>query len=340
MTAMDLHPEDLLERDARGSLTPAERQRLELHLQQCAVCRIERLARADFRHESDGIAPEVEARRLIASLLAPRAPQEARRSAKRSRMRHFGPALVAATLVSAAGWAAAARWTGLRALVPWVEPPPPALAPPRAPVAHHAPPQPPEEVPPPAADTSEEKAAAPLSAPPAPSVPPRSVSRVQRVRAPSLVARPEPPVLTAPSLGPAPSSAPVPAPPPAEPDAPALFARANEARRAGDHALAARLYRGLIGRYPGSAEAHESLAVLGRVLLDDGDAQGALRSFDDYLLGPGVLREEVLLGRALALERLGRPDDEAVAWSALVAAAPGSVHAERARRRLLALGKQ
>jgi len=45
------------------------------------------------------------------------------------------------------------------------------------------------------------------------------------------------------------------------------------------------------------------------------------------------------LGRALALQRLGRPDDEARALSSLLDAYPISVHAERARRRLLELGR-
>jgi len=41
--------------------------------------------------------------------------------------------------------------------------------------------------------------------------------------------------------------------------------------------------------------------------------------------------------RALALQRLGRPADEAAAWSALLGAYPASVHADRARRRLAEL---
>jgi hypothetical protein len=75
------------------------------------------------------------------------------------------------------------------------------------------------------------------------------------------------------------------------------------------------------------------------MLLDDGDAPGALRSFDDYLRRGGPLGEDVMLGRALALQRLGRADDESAAWSALLASYPASVHATRARRRLLDLGK-
>jgi hypothetical protein len=118
-----------------------------------------------------------------------------------------------------------------------------------------------------------------------------------------------------------------------------LFARANDARRAGDHARAAHLYRALIEGYPGSSEGHEALPVLGRMLLDDGDAAGALSCFDGYVDLGGVLREEAMLGRALSLQHLGRADEEALAWTRLVRAHPRSVHVERARRRLLELGK-
>jgi tetratricopeptide (TPR) repeat protein len=123
------------------------------------------------------------------------------------------------------------------------------------------------------------------------------------------------------------------------PDAPSLFGRANEARRLGDHPSAAHYYRALIEDNPSSSEAHDALAVLGRMLLDDTDAEGALRCFDEYLRVGGPLREDVMLGRALCLQRLGRAGDETRALESLVAAYPHSVHAERARRRLLHLGR-
>jgi TolA-binding protein len=124
------------------------------------------------------------------------------------------------------------------------------------------------------------------------------------------------------------------------PDAAALFSRGSEARRLGDHARAAHFYRALVEDYPASSEAHEALAVLGRMLLDDADAEGALRCFEKYLRAGGALREDVMLGRALSLGRLGRVGDETRAWKDLVAQYPRSVHAERARRRLLDLEQQ
>ena len=42
MTRFDLHPEDLLERRARGRLSSADQARLEQHLAECDVCRVER----------------------------------------------------------------------------------------------------------------------------------------------------------------------------------------------------------------------------------------------------------------------------------------------------------
>ncbi len=157
------------------------------------------------------------------------------------------------------------------------------------------------------------------------------------IAAPAVVARaPRVAALTAPK----PLEAPVtPAPAPADdsaPDASTLFHRANEARQSGDHLRAGELYGILLNRYPGAPEAHASLALFGRMLLDDGNANGALQCFDDYLRTGGALREDVMLGRALAFQRIGprATADEGRAWSSLLDAYPGSVHAERARRRL------
>jgi hypothetical protein len=71
--------------------------------------------------------------------------------------------------------------------------------------------------------------------------------------------------------------------------------------------------------------------------LDDGDAGRALSAFDGYLAtGAGSLREEAMVGRARALERLGRSAEEHAAWAALLERFPQTIHAERARGRLAA----
>ena len=120
-------------------------------------------------------------------------------------------------------------------------------------------------------------------------------------------------------------------------DAASLFADGNGARRRGDHDGAAAAYRHLIAQYPRSDEAHESLVGLARMLLDDGDAANALPYFEAYVNRGGVLAAEAMLGKALALERLGRAGEERRAWATLVEAYPDSVHAERARARLAEL---
>jgi TolA-binding protein len=124
-------------------------------------------------------------------------------------------------------------------------------------------------------------------------------------------------------------------PPPAPLDAAALFDAAAQARRRGDHGLALDLHRELVMRFPQSREARVSHATMGQLLLDHGDARGALASFDAYRAGgAGPLDEPVLVGRATALDRLGRADEARAAWSALVAAFPRTPYASHARARL------
>ncbi|MGH7440768.1 MAG: hypothetical protein ACRENE_34180, partial [Polyangiaceae bacterium] len=72
---MDLHPEDLLEREIRGELSEAEQARLELHAELCSVCRLERRARTDFRLDEESPAAEAEVQRLLAAMAGPLALQ-------------------------------------------------------------------------------------------------------------------------------------------------------------------------------------------------------------------------------------------------------------------------
>jgi TolA-binding protein len=118
----------------------------------------------------------------------------------------------------------------------------------------------------------------------------------------------------------------------------ALFRSANEARRAGDDARAIALYRALESEFPSSPEARLSHATIGRLMLDRGDAQRALTDFDEYLSNGGAaLGEEALVGRALALGKLGQKEAEASAWREVLRRFPRSIHARLAQTRLAAL---
>jgi TolA-binding protein len=120
-----------------------------------------------------------------------------------------------------------------------------------------------------------------------------------------------------------------------------MFASANDERQRGAYAEAIRLYRDLSQQFPQSAEAAASHAIVGRLLLDRGDPSAALVQFDEYLRsGMTTLGEEARVGRALALERLGRSAEEAEAWTTLLSVYPQSVHASRARSRLAVLGNR
>ncbi|MBX7102201.1 MAG: zf-HC2 domain-containing protein, partial [Myxococcaceae bacterium] len=48
MTSLDLHPEELLDKRAAGTLTEQEREHLDAHLKACGVCRFELQAKLDF----------------------------------------------------------------------------------------------------------------------------------------------------------------------------------------------------------------------------------------------------------------------------------------------------
>jgi len=170
--------------------------------------------------------------------------------------------------------------------------------------------------------------ASPARADHAPSAPVAPSSTAPEAEAPPV----EPQAAPA-ATGPRPATVPV------ERTAASLFHDASAARRAGDLGRARALYTELQSSFSSSNEARVSRVSLGKLLLGAGHADEAERQFRSYLaLGAGDLGEEALVGRADALGRLGRRDDERSVWQELLARYPSSVYAPRARQRLGALG--
>jgi TolA-binding protein len=321
---VDLHPEDLLERDAAGELDESERARLEAHLARCTTCRFERQLRGDFAEELEADCPPFapfapialgvdfaaiarapaaadasstrlteDAGRVPAAPLAPRRPYARRRTAKALWL------LAAAALLLLAGGAAAAIGLGVR----------------RWSVARIA-----------------ETAAAPSEQ--APAHP--KLRRVITAAEPPLEATPPVEPSALPTAAVAPRVIAASATATAVPMGPGqLFDGEVEARRRGDYSRVLELHRELVQRFGTSREAQVSRATVGHLLLDRSDPAGALANFDAYLrAGSGDLAEEAMIGRATALERLGRQDEATLAWSALVAAFPGTAYAAHAQARI------
>ena len=309
METLDLHPEELFDKAQQGLASADELGRLDAHLASCATCRFERQVRMDFDSVGGSTAnlDDLVARALSGAEAVPEAP----------RRRRVGPLLIAAAvaLMGFGSFAAVAQFTGVlpRLFTQRTEELPVGAPSPPAPrVPHVAAPEPVIEAPEPQVETT----------PPAPVV--------ERVRVAPRVAAPvrEEVVEPTPDLPPA----------PVEPDALALFSRATTARVRGETADAIRDFRVVVARYPNSREASLSHAALGRLLLDRGEAASALESFEAYLGSPDqVLREDVQGARAMALQSLGRPDDERAAWEAVLRDYPAGVYAPRARSRLESL---
>lgn len=63
---VELHPEELLDRESSGTLTDAERNALDAHSARCAACGCERRLRSEFAEvldDGDGARTEVTDRR-------------------------------------------------------------------------------------------------------------------------------------------------------------------------------------------------------------------------------------------------------------------------------------
>jgi TolA-binding protein len=313
VTTFDLHPEEMLDSARRGTLAGAAVEDLRAHLDRCAACRVS-LTLPDELHAEAAVTRADDA--LIASIVqgALMTTGVPRAAVERPARAHGGGAgrrlAVALGLLLVGGSGGAAVWsmggaTFARRFMPEIL---------QLPRRHHEP------------------------APTRPSAPPAP----RASRAPDVV--PVAPAVQT-SAEPARPSAPahlarihVPLPPPRE-SADELFADANRARRAGDVPLALRGYAELRRAYPGSREELTSRIVVGDLLLAEGPTRDALASFDSYLAASptGTLAEEALVGRASALMRLGRRDEERQAWTQLLREHPDSVQGTRARRRLAEL---
>ncbi len=339
MTISDLHPEDLLDKEARGQLSERERTLLNAHLERCAVCRFQREVRADFDLDlSDEDTPSMQGLLALTEQLGAAAKKEPEKASEpeahveaervvplrtRRPQRTVRILLLAAAALLVAGVATAGGgvqlWTRISAALSPGQEAEIGLrdssdreTPAKAPVAAKAPAKP-IEAPVPTPVAEPEPAPTPEPAPvaiaPAPVAPPSGTTKREVASA------------SAPQVD----------------SATAIFDAANEARRSGDHARALELHRQLESTYPKSREAHASQAIVGRLLLDRGDAAGALVRFDAYLAqGSGPLDETARVGRALAFERLHRADEARAAWQAVLTAFPETPWAEHARTRLAA----
>jgi len=299
MTRFDLHPEDLLERASRGAANAEELARLTQHLVGCVVCRVERALVAQAASDTAALPDEALVVARLKRASTARLAAPSRRNSKRKGA-FFAIALAAGTVASVA---AAATFVLVRAAAP------------------------------------EASVAAPPSQAPLPPAPPHRSESGTTTEEPREVAADEAAKPNDDGEPEVARSAPRTAVDPAS--AAELFSRANQARRDGKTSEAARLYRALQERFSGSSEELVSRVTLGRLLLDRlGDSRGALVQFNSYLASPagGVLREEAMVGRALALGRLGRTAEERVAWQALLDTFPKSTQRKRAEARLGELG--
>lgn len=324
MNVVDLHVEPLLDRELRGPLTDAEQEMLDNHLAYCVECRFERQVRRDFAQALQAPAAVGDFDDLIARTLgdAPKQPNSIRLAptpatppALRKGLRRG--LLVGALLLGSAAAAAfvsepGARWMSSlgagssdAALSGFADAVRQRV---RAKRVEHA-----------------QLDAAQLD--PARVTSPDEPSTAGAVEAAS-DDRATPPALSETSSAGPESSGRIKAQ-----SAPSLFARANKARHAGHSRDALKLYAMLDAKYPDSAEARLSKSIVARLLLDRGQAQTALESYDEVLrTNPGDV--EALMGRAGALRRLGQRGAEVRTLRQVIQIQPNSPHAEAARARL------
>jgi hypothetical protein len=300
VTTIDLHPEDMLDAARRGTLAPAAVEDLRAHLGRCVACRMSLTLPDDLHAEAAVKGSDALLTSMVRGAMAgERIAHETR--GYRARTSGTGRRVaVALALLFAGGSGGAAVWSmgGATLARRFV---PEILQLPR----HRD----------------------PVRAPSAPRPTHLAIS-VEPVSAPAPVLAPTRPQRLHVSPPPLPRAS-----------ADELFVDANRARRAGDYPLALHRYAELRRIYPGSREELTARVVVGDLLLAEGPMRDALTSFDSYLAASpdGILAEEALVGRASALMRLGRRDEERGAWTQLLRLYPDSVQGARARRRLAEL---
>jgi TolA-binding protein len=291
-------PEDLLGLRRAGQLSATDARLLETHLRACTACALDESLHESFAHAGCAQARDDE---VIARAVD-------RTMAKRRGRARWSWSLAAgmAALVMVAGLASAAVWlrgrAGTRPQAETVSAP---VAQPSTPVSP--------------ASTAAPELAAPEPAA-VPIEPPRTATvRTRPHRRPAL--SDEPPATPAPDRG---------------LDLKALFAAANEARRAGELDRAGELYSELQRRFPVSREAQLSLVSYGRILLDRGRAAEALAQFERHIQAAagGVLAAEAFYGQARALTSLHREAEARQGWADLLARFPDSIYADVARSHL------
>ncbi len=360
MKAVDIHPEELLEKLIEGRLSSAERERLSAHLKECSACRFELGVRADLDREAPVLSQRPQLTR--AAQRAP-GPLPLAVGSPRPRTRRRWPlVLLAAAMVLCAGGATAAVLAGALPAPRWLSwsPAPSASErgfPAASPVVNARKraskaaltvaaivPSTGSAEPAAAADANGALAAPRARAEPAPEA--AAAAFGMRLPAASALGRARSLAVRGHGEATAPDStlaarAPLASPEPrASGPAESLFAEANRARRSGNVERAAELYRALQAQYAGSSESQLSRALLAQMLLEHGRPADALAGFDDYLAeGSPVLSAEALVGRARALEELGEPAEADAAWKRVQSRYPGSVHARLAAARLLARGQ-
>jgi len=342
MTIVGIHPEDLFDKMLDGELLPVERERLRAHLNSCEVCRFDYEARLDFQEEALALGALMSAPPALPfrPLSHPETPPVSAPAPRRRRSRSLVWGLAAAALITASGAVASsmtgkAPWHAVSLLFAHRSVPAERVVAGstertavRAPVASVA-------------------AAASVSAQaPVADAPPQATPARHDVHAHGADARhvatvaPVALKLASPAAGNADVASTKDEPVKEPASAAKLFGEANQARRSGDVGRASGLYHLLQDQFPSSPEAELSRVTLALLLLDNGDAQGALSGFERYLAGSSRgLEAEALVGRARALGRLGRRDLEAAAWREVQRKYARSIYGRQATERLLALGQ-